>query len=79
MLQCLFEQREAVGAAVISLCTDLLPLSSREYDATEEELKVLGPFHQATVEQSEEKASKVIPLWQHCWTPGFKSCGSTAS
>lgn len=56
--------REAEGTALASLYIDLLPLSSREYDAVEETLKVLGPFYQATVCLSEEKcmgAPKVIP------------------
>lgn len=65
MLECLFEQREAVGAALASLHTDLLPLSSLENDTIEETAKLLGPFHQATVELLEENrvsGSKVIPL-----------------
>ncbi|KAL7406999.1 hypothetical protein ABVT39_001380 [Epinephelus coioides] len=65
MLQHLYEQCEAVGAALTSLSTDLRPLTSREYDIIGETVKVLGPFHQATVELSEEKrvsASKTIPL-----------------
>lgn len=50
MLQRLFEQCEAVGAALDSLHTDLLPLSSLENDTIEETAKLLGPFHQATEE-----------------------------
>lgn len=44
---------EAVGTALASLCTDILPLSS--HDGAEETLKVLSPFHKATVELCEEK------------------------
>lgn len=61
----MFEEREAVGAALASLHTNLLPLSSLENDTIEETVKLLGPFYQATVELSEEKrvsGSKVIPL-----------------
>lgn len=43
MLQRLYEQREAVGAALASLSTDLRPLTSREYD-TIGETKSFRPF-----------------------------------
>ncbi|KAJ8352141.1 hypothetical protein SKAU_G00236170 [Synaphobranchus kaupii] len=65
MLDRLYQQREPVGAALASLNTDLTPLTSQEYEAIGECLRVLSPFQQATVELSEEKrvsGSKVIPL-----------------
>ncbi|KAJ8353660.1 hypothetical protein SKAU_G00212270 [Synaphobranchus kaupii] len=65
MFDCLHLQREPVGAALVSLNTDLTPLTSQEYEAIGECLHMLSPFHQATVELSEEKGvygSKGIPL-----------------
>lgn len=44
MFQRSFEQREAVGAALDPLHTDLLPLSSLENDTVEETAKLFGPF-----------------------------------
>ena len=67
MLQRLFEQREAVGAALASLHTDIIPLSCQENDVIQETSKVLAPFHQATVELSEEKrvsGTKIIPMFK---------------
>ncbi|KAJ8336870.1 hypothetical protein SKAU_G00380900 [Synaphobranchus kaupii] len=55
MLDRLHQQREPMGAALASLNTDLTPLTSQEYEAIRECLRVLSPFHQATVELSEEK------------------------
>lgn len=40
--------------ALSSLSKDLVSLSSVDYEATEEVIKVLIPFHQATVELSKE-------------------------
>lgn len=65
MLARLYEQREPVGAALVSLMTDLPPLSSTEYQSMSECLCVLSPLKEATVELSAEKTvsgSKVIPL-----------------
>lgn len=48
-----------------TLKTDVSPLTSHEYGTIKESLPVLAPFHQATVESSEERqvsVSKVIPL-----------------
>ncbi|KAJ8259529.1 hypothetical protein GJAV_G00170380 [Gymnothorax javanicus] len=65
MLERLFEQHEAVGAALASLNTDIMPLSCQENEVIQETSKVLGPFQQATVELSEEmrvSGTKIIPL-----------------
>ncbi|XP_051962567.1 zinc finger BED domain-containing protein 4-like [Xyrauchen texanus] len=65
MLQRVYDLREPVGAALAGLRTDVAPLSSEQYNIIAECLKVLSPFHDATVELSEEKrvsGSKVIPL-----------------
>lgn len=65
MLECLFNQRQAVAAALSTLETDILPLGSSGYEVIHQCLSVLKPFHQANVELCSEKrvsASKVIPL-----------------
>ncbi|XP_056442541.1 E3 SUMO-protein ligase ZBED1-like isoform X2 [Gadus chalcogrammus] len=65
MLQRLFQERQAVGAALAILTTDVTPMSSEDYEATAACLHLLAPFNQATVELSEEKivsGSKVIPM-----------------
>ena len=65
MLERIFEQRQAVGAALATLKTDVNPLSSEDYDTIKSCLQLLGPFYQATVELSEEKrvsGSKIIPM-----------------
>lgn len=65
MLQRIYEEREPVGAALATLRTDVAPLTSEEYQAISECMKVLAPFQVATVELSEEKrvsGSKVIPM-----------------
>ena len=65
MLQRLFQERQAVGAALATLTTDVTPMSSEDYEATAACLHLLAPFNQATVELSEEKrvsGFKVIPM-----------------
>ncbi|KAM9726418.1 E3 SUMO-protein ligase ZBED1-like isoform 2-T2 [Menidia menidia] len=65
MLERLFQQKEPVAAALTTLKTDIIPLTSQDYEIIEESLPVLFPFFQATSELSEEKRvsiSKVIPL-----------------
>ena len=65
MLQRLVEQREPVGAALGGLVSDIPALTSEEYTNVTGCLSILSPFHEATVELSEEKrvsGSKVIPL-----------------
>lgn len=65
MLERLYEQREAVGAALARLKTDISPISSEEYSIISECLIVLRPFIDATTELSQEtrvSGSKVIPL-----------------
>lgn len=65
MLQWLHEERQTVGASLASLKTDIAPLHAQDYEAIQQILCVLAPFHLATVELSEEKrvsGSKVIPL-----------------
>ena len=64
MLQRLVDQREPVGAALGRLLGGIPVLTSEEYNVTMC-LSILSPFHEATVELSEEKTvsgSKVIPL-----------------
>lgn len=63
--QHIYDLREAEGAALAGLRTDVAPLSSEQHDIIAERLKVPSPFNDATVERSEEKrlsGSKVIPL-----------------
>ncbi|XP_076013422.1 E3 SUMO-protein ligase ZBED1-like [Genypterus blacodes] len=63
MLSRLHDEREPVWVSLTSLKTDLTPLTADEYNIIEEALLVLAPFHQATVELSEERrvsGSKVI-------------------
>lgn len=65
MLECLYEVREPLGAALASLRTKITPQTSLEYATIKEPIQVLSPFQQATVELSGEKwvsASKVIPM-----------------
>ncbi|KAL0151887.1 hypothetical protein M9458_052807 [Cirrhinus mrigala] len=65
MLERLFAQKEPVGAAMISLKTNLTPLTSEEYQTVNECLGVMCYFNEASTELSEEKrvsGSKVIPL-----------------
>ncbi|KAK0156243.1 Zinc finger BED domain-containing protein 1 [Merluccius polli] len=65
MLQRLVDQREPVGAALSGLDSDIPVLTSEEYANITGCLSILAPFHEATVELSEEKrvsCSKVIPL-----------------
>ncbi|XP_048039087.1 zinc finger BED domain-containing protein 4-like [Megalobrama amblycephala] len=65
MLQRLHEERQTVEASLASLKTDIAPLHAQDYEAIQQILCVLAPFHLATVELSEEKrvsGSKVIPL-----------------
>ena len=49
MLQRLFQERQAVGAALATLTTDVTPMSSEDYEATAACLHLLAPFNQATV------------------------------
>ncbi|XP_057681081.1 E3 SUMO-protein ligase ZBED1-like [Corythoichthys intestinalis] len=65
MLQRMYYLKEAVGAALAGLHTDITPLTSHQLRLISESLQVLSPFNDATVELSEEKrvsGSKVIPL-----------------
>ncbi|XDV31713.1 hypothetical protein PO909_002676 [Leuciscus waleckii] len=65
MLQRQHDERQTVGASLASLKTDIAPLHAQDYEAIQQILCVLAPFHLATVELSEEKrvsGSKVIPL-----------------
>ncbi|XP_077436178.1 zinc finger BED domain-containing protein 4-like [Vanacampus margaritifer] len=65
MLQRMYNLREAVGAALAGLDTDITPLTSHQLRLISESLQVLSPFNDATVELSEERrvsGSKVIPL-----------------
>ncbi|KAM9318799.1 E3 SUMO-protein ligase ZBED1-like isoform 1-T7 [Pholidichthys leucotaenia] len=63
MLSRLHDEREPVWVSLASLKSDLTPLTADEYTIIGETLLVLAPFHQATVEFSEERrvsGSKVI-------------------
>ncbi|XP_061794367.1 E3 SUMO-protein ligase ZBED1-like isoform X1 [Nerophis lumbriciformis] len=65
MLSRLHDEKESVWVSLASLKTDLTPLTADEFDIIGETLIVLAPFHQATVELSEERrvsGSKVIPM-----------------
>uniref|UniRef100_A0A669B7A9 HAT C-terminal dimerisation domain-containing protein n=1 Tax=Oreochromis niloticus TaxID=8128 RepID=A0A669B7A9_ORENI len=65
MLQRLYEEREPVSAALVSMRTDLAPVTAEEYHSVKECLEVLSPFYTATTELSGEQrvsGSKVIPL-----------------
>ncbi|XP_077403864.1 zinc finger BED domain-containing protein 4-like [Vanacampus margaritifer] len=65
MLRRMYNLREAVGAALAGLNTDITPLTSHQLRLISESLQVLSPFNDATVELSEERkasGSKVIPL-----------------
>ncbi|KAL1252152.1 hypothetical protein QQF64_019948 [Cirrhinus molitorella] len=64
ILQRFIDLREPVGAALASLSSDIMPLSS-DFDIISESLEVLAPFKYATEELSAEKrvsASKIIPI-----------------
>ena len=76
MLKRLHDEKEPVWVALGSLNTDITPLSADEFNIIGEAIAVLAPFHQATVELSEEKrvsGSKVIPMMKKaipctlCW------------
>lgn len=59
------QQKQAVWVSLASLTADITPLAAEEFHILEEMLGVLAPFHQATVELSEQKrvsGSNVIPL-----------------
>ncbi|XP_014854594.1 PREDICTED: zinc finger BED domain-containing protein 1-like [Poecilia mexicana] len=61
----LHDEREPVWVSLTSLKADLTPLTADEHNIIGETLLVLAPFHQATVELSEERrvsGSKVIPM-----------------
>ncbi|XP_014907970.1 zinc finger BED domain-containing protein 1-like [Poecilia latipinna] len=61
----LHDEREPVWLSLTSLKGDLTPLTADEHSIIGETLLVLAPFHQATVELSEERrvsGSKVIPM-----------------
>ncbi|XP_077431549.1 E3 SUMO-protein ligase ZBED1-like [Vanacampus margaritifer] len=65
MLQRMYNLREAVGAALAGLHTDITPLTSHQLRLISESLQVVSPFNDAAVELSEERrvsGSKVIPL-----------------
>ena len=62
MMTRLYEQREPVGAAVVSLCTDLAALTSAEYPSISECLGALSPLKEATVELSAVSGSKIVPF-----------------
>lgn len=65
MLSRLHDEREPVWVSLACLKTDLTPLAADEYPIIGETLLVLAPFHEATVELSEERqvsGSKVIPI-----------------
>lgn len=65
MLSRLHDEKEPVWVSLASLQTDITPLTADEFTILKEALLVLAPFHQATVELSEERrvsGSKVIPM-----------------
>lgn len=65
MLERMAEQKESVLVCLASLKSDIPPLNTQDFAIIQETLLVLAPFHQATVELSEEKrvsGSKVIPM-----------------
>ena len=53
MFQRLNDMREPLGEILINLSTDLVPITAEQYETIH--LGVLEPFHQATVDFSEEK------------------------
>lgn len=55
MLQRLSDQREPVSAALSSLQSDVVPLTSNEFAAISEMLTLLQPLKQATTEMTEEQ------------------------
>lgn len=61
----LYEEREAVGAVLTSLNTNITLLNSGRFEAISQCLQALSAFNHATVELSTEKvvtASKIIPI-----------------
>uniref|UniRef100_A0A674MKY1 BED-type domain-containing protein n=1 Tax=Takifugu rubripes TaxID=31033 RepID=A0A674MKY1_TAKRU len=65
MLQRFYEQRDAVAAALTTLPTDFDLLTANDFECASECMKILSPFHAATIELSHEKrvsGSKIIPL-----------------
>ncbi|XP_056880575.1 uncharacterized protein LOC130529985 [Takifugu flavidus] len=65
MLQRFYEQRDAVVAALTTLPIDFDLLTANDFECASECMKILSPFHAATVELSHEKrvsGSKIIPL-----------------
>lgn len=65
MLQRIYEEREAVGAALTSLNTNVTPLNSGQFEVIAQCLQALSAFNHATVKLSAEKvvtASKIIPI-----------------
>ncbi|XP_028428641.1 zinc finger BED domain-containing protein 4-like [Perca flavescens] len=65
MMARLYEQREPVSAAMVSLSTDLAALTPAEYHNIAECLGPLSPLKEAMVELSSEKTvsgSKIVPL-----------------
>lgn len=65
MLSRLHDEREPVWVSLASMKSDVTPLTADEHTIIGETLHVLAPFHQATVELSEERrvsGSKVIPM-----------------
>ncbi|XP_076866846.1 E3 SUMO-protein ligase ZBED1-like isoform X1 [Brachyhypopomus gauderio] len=64
MLERVAELGEPVGAALAALQTDIPALTSDDYNNICACLSILSPFHEATIELSEEKkvsGSKVVP------------------
>ncbi|XP_054638097.1 zinc finger BED domain-containing protein 4-like [Dunckerocampus dactyliophorus] len=59
MLERLFNEREPMGAVLASLSSDLTPFTSEDYQAMHQCLDAQKPFHQATVELSEEKQKRL--------------------
>lgn len=55
MLQRLCDQREPVSAALSSLQSDVVPLTSTEFAAISKMLTLLQPLKQATTEMTEEQ------------------------
>lgn len=62
MLEHLYHQRQSVAPALVSLKTDFSHLNSDDYEAVVDHLWVLSPFHQATVEISEEKRVSALKV-----------------
>ncbi|XP_051811807.1 zinc finger BED domain-containing protein 4-like [Acanthochromis polyacanthus] len=65
MLERMVELKESMMVSLASLNSEIPPLTTQDFETIQETLHVLAPFHQATVELSEEKrvsGSKVIPM-----------------